>query len=64
MRVGVPSADEAAPRVPDFDELAWLESEGYIEPVRNDTIRLTDRGVLLCDAVTARLMLDGPNGDL
>ncbi len=46
------------------DELAWLESEGYIEPVRNDTIRLTDRGVLLCDAVTARLMLDGPNGDL
>src|SRR5690606_7084564 len=40
------------------DELAWLEGEGLIEPVRNRRVRLTDKGKLLCDAVTARLLLD------
>ncbi|MGI9173749.1 MAG: radical SAM family heme chaperone HemW [Rhodothermales bacterium] len=40
------------------DELAWLEGEGYIEPVRSGHIRLTDRGRLVCDTVTERLLLD------
>ena len=43
-----------------IDELAELEAEGYIEPIRNSQIRLTDRGKLLCDAVTARLLLETP----
>ncbi len=41
------------------DELASLEAEGYIEPIRNSRIRLTDRGKLLCDAVTSKLLLEG-----
>ena len=43
-----------------IDELAELEAEGYIEPIRNSQVRLTDRGKLLCDAVTARLLLETP----
>lgn len=40
------------------DELAWLEEEGFIEPIRNQRLRLTDRGRLVCDAVTGRLALE------
>ena len=40
------------------NELAWLEGEGYIEPVRSGHVRLTDRGRLVCDTVTERLLLD------
>lgn len=39
------------------DTLAWLESEGYIEPIRNHRVRLTDRGKLVCDTVTSQLIL-------
>lgn len=39
------------------DDLAWLESEGLIQPIRNDRIRLTDDGKVLCDMVTTKLML-------
>lgn len=42
------------------DELATLESDGYIEPIRNSKVRLTDRGKLLCDAVTAKLVYKEP----
>lgn len=41
-----------------LDELAWLESEGYIEPLRNSRLRLTDRGKLVCDSITEKLMPD------
>ena len=41
-----------------IDELVWLEGEGYIEPIRNSRLRLTDEGKLLCDSVTARLLLE------
>jgi oxygen-independent coproporphyrinogen-3 oxidase len=41
-----------------LDELAWLETEGYIEPLRNSRLRLTDRGKLVCDSITEKLMLD------
>ena len=40
------------------DELAWLEREGYIEPIRSGRVRLTDRGKRVGDAVTERLLLD------
>lgn len=43
-----------------IDELALLETEGYIEPIRNSRVRLTDRGRLLCDAVTAKLLGQEP----
>ncbi len=43
-----------------IDELAWLESEGYIYSIRNSVIRLTDHGKLVCDSVTARLLVDNP----
>jgi len=39
------------------DDLAWLESEGLIYPIRNDRVRLTDDGKTLCDTVTTKLML-------
>ncbi len=39
------------------DDLAWLESEGLIHPIRNDVVRLTDAGKALCDVVTTKLML-------
>lgn len=41
-----------------MDALAWLEGEGYIEPIRNGRVRLTDRGKLVCDTVTQQLLLD------
>ena len=39
------------------DELAWMESEGYIHPIRNQIISLTDKGKLVCDAITKKLVL-------
>lgn len=41
-----------------IDELASLEAEGYIEPIRNSRVVLTDRGKLLCDAVTSKLVFN------
>jgi oxygen-independent coproporphyrinogen-3 oxidase len=41
-----------------IDELASLEALGYIEPIRNSRIRLTDQGKRLCDAVTEKLLLE------
>ena len=37
-------------------ELAWLESEGYIRPIRNDLVQLTDEGKLLTDLITSKLI--------
>ncbi len=31
-----------------IDELAWLESEGYIEPIRNNRVRLSEYGKTHC----------------
>lgn len=42
------------------DELALLEAEGYIEPVRGGAVRLTDRGKILCDTITSKLLVDNP----
>jgi oxygen-independent coproporphyrinogen-3 oxidase len=39
------------------DDLAWLESEGLIHPIRNDIVRLTNAGKSVCDMVTTKLML-------
>lgn len=36
--------------------LAWLLEDGYIELIADNRIRLTDRGKLVCDAVTAKLL--------
>ena len=38
------------------EELAELESSGFIRPIRNEKIRLTDLGKTVCDTVTARLL--------
>ena len=38
------------------DELAELETSGFIRPIRNHRIRLTDLGKTVCDTVTARLL--------
>ena len=38
------------------DELAWLERDGLIRPIHNGLVRLTPRGRLVCNAVTARLV--------
>lgn len=38
------------------DALADLETNGFIRPIRNHTIRLTDLGKTVCDTVTARLL--------
>ncbi|QXD15928.1 radical SAM family heme chaperone HemW [Rhodocaloribacter litoris] len=40
------------------DELAWLERQGYIAPIRNSRVRLTELGKTLCDTVTEYLMID------
>lgn len=40
-----------------IEELAWLESEGFIHPIRNDRVRLTDKGFTVCDSITSRLLL-------
>ncbi len=39
-----------------LDDLAWLEETGHIEPIRRHTLRLTDLGKTVCDAVTQRLL--------
>lgn len=44
-----------------IDDIAWLESEGLIHPVRNRRLRLTDRGFAVADAVTARLLPPSPS---
>ncbi len=41
-----------------IDEMAWLESEGLIEPVRNNRIRLTRTGKLHAAGVMTRLLID------
>ncbi|MEX0821506.1 MAG: radical SAM family heme chaperone HemW [Rhodothermales bacterium] len=38
--------------------LADLEDEGYIDAMGDRHVRLTDSGMLLCDAITTRLLLD------
>lgn len=40
------------------DALARLIDENYIEPIRDGTLRLTDRGLLVCDAVTRQFLPD------
>lgn len=40
------------------DDLARLESEGYIAPIRNSRVRLTELGKTLCDTVTEHLLID------
>lgn len=40
------------------DALARLRDKQYIEPIRNGCLRLTDRGLLVCDAVTQQLLPD------
>ncbi|GIV62635.1 MAG: coproporphyrinogen III oxidase [Rhodothermaceae bacterium] len=40
------------------NELAWLEEQGYIAPIRNSRVRLTELGKTLCDTVTEYLMID------
>jgi len=39
-----------------LDDLAALEAEGLIEPIRNGTLRLSRKGKHVCDAITARLL--------
>ena len=39
------------------DDLAWLEAEGYIQPIRNDRVTLAPKGKPLCDMVTSKLIL-------
>jgi len=40
------------------DELANLELDALIEPIRNHRVKLTDRGKTVCDAVTELLLID------
>lgn len=40
------------------DDLADLEQRGFIQPLRDRHVRLTDQGKLLCDAITTRLLLE------
>lgn len=39
-----------------IDDLAFLESSGFIKPIRNQIVRLTDLGKTVCDSVTDRLL--------
>lgn len=39
------------------DDLAWLESEGLIAPIRNDKVVLTNDGMVFCDVATSKLLL-------
>ncbi len=38
-------------------ELAWLESEGLIHPIRSDIVSLSPEGMMLADLVTSKLVL-------
>lgn len=38
------------------EDLAWLESEKFIEPIRNNKVRLTLDGKIMADMVTSKLM--------
>jgi len=40
------------------EELALLESEGFIAPIRNSRIWLTELGKTVCDSVTEHLLID------
>ncbi len=40
------------------DELASLEEGGFIRPIRNQTVKLTDLGKTVCDSVTTTLLPD------
>jgi len=40
------------------EEIDGLVSEGFIEAIENDRLRLTDDGKLLCDSITSKLLLD------
>lgn len=42
-----------------IDDLAYLESSGLIDPIRNQIVRLTDLGKTVCNSVTERLIPDG-----
>ncbi len=42
-----------------IDELAFLEESDFIDPIRNQIVRLTDLGKTVCDSVTERLMPAG-----
>ncbi|MBL7976950.1 MAG: radical SAM family heme chaperone HemW [Bacteroidetes Order II. Incertae sedis bacterium] len=39
-----------------LDEIAWLEAESFIYPVKKHRLRLTLKGKLVCDALTQRLL--------
>ncbi len=39
------------------EDLAWLESEGLIHPIRRDIVRLTDEGMVFADMAATKLML-------
>lgn len=41
-----------------IDEIAWLESQDLIEPIRNNRVNLTQTGKLHAAEVTNRLLLD------
>lgn len=39
------------------EEVAWLETEGYVAPIRDNHLRLTDAGMAVCNTITAKLLL-------
>ena len=39
-----------------FDTVSSLQNEGYLLPVENDRLRLSEKGFLVCDALTKRLL--------
>jgi oxygen-independent coproporphyrinogen-3 oxidase len=39
-----------------LDEVAWLETEKFIYPIKNHYLRLSNKGKLMCDAITQRLL--------
>lgn len=41
-----------------LDEVAWLEQEQYIYPIKNHELKLTNRGKQICDSITQQLIID------
>jgi len=39
-----------------LEEIAWLESEAFIHPIKKHHLRLTLKGRMVCDAITQRLL--------
>jgi len=39
-----------------LDEIAWLEAESFIYPIKKHRLRLSLKGKLVCDALTQRLL--------